>query len=86
MGLRGGEWRRQLLEEHFHEAAGTSYTDVQESGFEVLPDDMVIKSFLNHATGGDITEAFQITPFSVSYCTSISHYCSHNALYSLGTA
>ena len=63
MGLRGGEWRRQLLEEHFHEAAGTSYTDVQASGFEVLPDDMVIKSFL---TRGEAVEIFEVSTFPVS--------------------
>ena len=64
MGVRGGEWRRLLLEEHFHEAAGTSYTDVQASGFEVLPDDMVIKSFLS---GTELSEAYEVTTFPVSW-------------------
>ncbi len=63
MGVRGGEWRRQLLEEHFHEAAGVSYTDVQASGFEVLPDDMVIKSFLARS---EPTENYEVTTFPVS--------------------
>ena len=49
IGLRGGEWKRILLEEHFHEAAGTSYSDAQASGFEVLPDDVVIKTFLDYS-------------------------------------
>ena len=63
IGLRGGEWRRMLIEEHYHEAAGTSYSDAQASGFEVLPDDVVIKNFLNKAEASDI---FEVKPFSVS--------------------
>ena len=64
MGVRGGEWRRLLLEEHFHEAAGTSYTDAQASGFDVVPDDMVIKSFL---TRTELSEAYEVTTFPVSW-------------------
>ena len=64
MGVRGGEWRRLLLEEHFHEAAGTSYTDAQASGFDVVPDDMVIKSFLNKT---ELSEAYEVTTFPVSW-------------------
>ena len=52
-----------LIEEHYHEAAGTSYSEAQASGFEVLPDDMVIKSFL-HKT--DPVEEFEMKPFPVS--------------------
>lgn len=63
MGIRGGEWKQQLLEEHFHEVAGTSYTDAQSSGFEVLPDDMVIKTFL---TDGSSSDPFEVTSFTVS--------------------
>ena len=62
IGLRGGEWRRLLLEEHFHEAAGTSYSDAHASGFEVLPDDIVIKNFLQE--GGE--ERFEVRSFPVS--------------------
>lgn len=51
------------MEEHFHELAGTSYTDAQKSGFEVLPDDMVVKSFL---TKGEASEMFEVTTFPVS--------------------
>ena len=51
-----------LLEEHYHEVAGTSYTDATASGFEVLPDDIVIKNFIS----GEGTDGFDIKPFSVS--------------------
>ena len=52
-----------LIEEHYHEAAGTSYTDAHESGFEVVPDDIVIKSFL---LKGETTEEFELKAFPVS--------------------
>ena len=64
IGLRGGEWKRVLLEEHFHEAAGTSYSDAHDSGFEVLPDDVVIRTFLDQA---DYRETIQINNLPVSY-------------------
>ena len=71
MGVRGGEWRRLLLEEHFHEAAGTSYQDAHASGFDVVPDDMVIKSFLNRT---DISDpAYEVTTFPVSWATAYVH-------------
>jgi len=50
------------LEEHFHEVAGTSYTDAHASGFEVLPDDMVIKNFLKESEA----ERFELKSFPVS--------------------
>jgi len=62
VGLRGGQWRRQLLEEQFHEAAGTSYSDAQASGFEIVPDDIVVKSFLQHK---DTVDPFDFKPFPV---------------------
>ncbi len=51
-----------LLEEHFHEVEGTSYSDAHESGYEVLPDDMVVKNFLTQS--GD--ERFDLRSFPVS--------------------
>ncbi len=63
IGLRGGEWKRMLIEEHYHETAGTSYSDAHASGFEVVPDDIVIKSFLNK---GEATEEFELKAFPVS--------------------
>ena len=63
IGLRGGEWKRILLEEHYHETAGTSYSDAHASGFEVLPDDVVIKSFLDNM---DYRENVQINSLPVS--------------------
>ena len=47
--LRGGEWWWLLLEEQYHEAPGTSYSDVQASGFEVVYDDAVLRSFLSQS-------------------------------------
>lgn len=61
---------RMLLEEHFHEAEGTSYSDAQASGFEVLTDDVVVKSFLNK---GEATEVFEVATFTVSTL----HQCMH---------
>ena len=61
--MRGGEWWRILVEEHYHEAAGTSYSDAQASGFEVLPDDVVIKSFLQKR---DSSEGFEVKSCHVS--------------------
>ncbi len=52
-----------LIEEHFHEAEGTSYTEAQASGFEVLPDDVVIKNFLSK---GEATDTFEVVSFPVS--------------------
>ncbi len=52
-----------LLEEHFHEVEGTSYTDAHESGYEVLPDDMVIKNYLTQS--GE--ERFEMRAFPVSF-------------------
>ena len=66
IGLRGGEWKRILLEEHFHEAAGTSYSDAQASGFEVLPDDVVIKTFLDYS---DYRENIPINSLPVNKST-----------------
>ena len=51
------------MEEHYHETAGTSYSDAQLSGYDVLPDDMVIKTFL---TKGEASEGFEVTAFPVS--------------------
>ena len=62
IGLRGGEWKRMLLEEHYHEAAGVSYADVTADDFEVVPDDVVIKTFLEQA---ELTDPFDIKDFSV---------------------
>ena len=50
------------MEEQYHEAAGTSYTDAQASGFEIVPDDIVVKSFL-HLT--EPVEPFDFKPFPV---------------------
>ncbi|XP_064397834.1 uncharacterized protein LOC135344542 isoform X2 [Halichondria panicea] len=70
IGLRGGSWRRMLLEEHFHEVEGMSYTDAHESGYEVVPDDMVIKNYLTKGSGD---ERFEMRPFlSFSELTEIS--------------
>jgi len=52
-----------MVEEHYHEAAGTSYSDAQASGFEVLPDDVVIKSFLQKR---DSSEGAEVKPCHVS--------------------
>ncbi len=52
-----------LLEEHFHEVEGMSYTDAHESGYEVVPDDMVIKNYLTKGSGD---ERFEMRPFLVS--------------------
>ena len=60
--MRGGEWWRIMVEEHYHEAAGTSYTDAHASGFEVLPDDVVIKSYLQKR---DPSEGFEVKPCNV---------------------
>lgn len=54
-----------LLEEHYHEVAGTSYTDATASGFEVLPDDIVIKSFTSYVRG-EGADGFEVKPFPVS--------------------
>lgn len=51
INLRGGEWWWMLLEERYHEANGTSYSDVQASGFEVVYDDAVLRSFLSKQDG-----------------------------------
>ena len=51
-----------MVEEHYHEAAGTSYTDAHASGFEVLPDDVVIKSYLQRR---DPSEGFEVKPCNV---------------------
>ena len=51
-----------MVEEDYHEAAGTSYTDAHASGFEVLPDDVVIKSYLQKR---DPSEGFDVKPCNV---------------------
>ncbi len=63
-----------LLEEHFHEVAGTSYTDAHESGYEVLPDDMVIKNYLTQTED----ERFAPRSFPVSLFISTSVLNSDN--------
>ena len=57
-----------LLEEHLHEVVGTSYTEAQASGFEVFPDDVVIKNFLKRR---EATDLFDVKAFSVSLCKSM---------------
>ena len=52
-----------LLEEHYHEAAGVSYAEVTADDFEVVPDDMVIKTFLQQP---ELTPPFDVKDFSVS--------------------
>lgn len=63
MGMRGGEWKRMLLEEHYHEAPDVSYADVTAKDFEVVPDDFVIKSCLQQ---DDLAYPFDIKEFTVS--------------------
>ena len=58
-----------LLEERFHEAADASYTDVQASGFEVVYDDAVHRSFItqsNEGGGGSLATGFEPRLFHVS--------------------
>ena len=50
-----------LLEEHYHEAPDVSYADVT-ADFEVVPDDLVIKSCLNQ---DERVDSFDIKEFSV---------------------
>ena len=51
-----------MLEEQYHEAAGTSYTDAQASGFEIVPDDIVVKGFLQNK---ETVDPFDFKPFPV---------------------
>ncbi|CAI8053290.1 Ultraviolet-B receptor UVR8 [Geodia barretti] len=62
MGLRGGEWKRMLLEEHYHEAPDVSYADVTANDFEVVPDDVVIKSCLDQ---DELVDPFDLKNFSI---------------------
>ena len=58
-----------LLEERFHEAADASYTDVQASGFEVVYDDAVHRSFMNQPSdggSGGLATGFEPRLFHVS--------------------
>ena len=45
-----------LLEEHYHEAPDVSYAEVTARNFDVVPDDVIIKSCLNHTDLIDIKE------------------------------
>lgn len=56
MGLRGGEWKRMLLEEHYHEAPDVSYAEVTAKDFDVVPDDVIIKSCLDQDEYADAKE------------------------------
>lgn len=51
-----------LLEEHYHEAADVSYADITANDFDVVLDDVVIKSFLNQA---ELVAPFDVKDFSV---------------------
>jgi hypothetical protein len=62
IGLRGGEWRRMLLEEHYHEAPDVSYADVTANDFDVVPDDVIIKSCLDQT---ELNDPFDMKEFSV---------------------
>ena len=69
ISLRGGEWWWMMLEERFHEAADASYSDVQASGFEVVYDDAVHRSFMNQLTdsGSSLAAGFEPRLFHVTY-------------------
>lgn len=62
IGLRGGEWKRVMLEEHYHEAPDVSYADVTAKDFDVVLDDAVIKSVLDL---DEPIEPFDVKDFSV---------------------
>jgi hypothetical protein len=62
ISIRGGEWKRMLLEEHYHEAPDVSYADVTAKDFDVVPDDMVIKSFLDYT---ELIDPFTIKDFTI---------------------
>ena len=53
-----------LLEEHYHEAPDVSYADVTANDFDVVPDDVVIKTCLNQ---DDVVEPFNIENFTVCH-------------------
>ena len=59
-----------LLEEHYHEAPDVSYADVTAKDFDVVPDDMVIKSFLDYT---ELIDPFTLKDFSVIEQTMIFH-------------
>ena len=59
-----------LLEEHYHEAPGASYADAAAKDFDVVPDDIIIKSCLDQ---DELTDPFDIKEFLV--CTSLTCMC-----------
>lgn len=84
IGLRGGEWKRMLLEERYHEAPDVSYADVTANDFDVVLDDAVIKSFLDQT---ELVTPFDVKDFSVvkacmhsgyryTFCICVCMHCS----------
>ena len=51
-----------MLEEHYHESPDVSYADVRAKEFDVVLDDVVIKSLLDLA---EPIEPFDVKDFSV---------------------
>ena len=45
-----------LLEEHYHEAPDVSYAEVTAKDFDVVPDDVIIKSCLDQDEHADAKE------------------------------
>ena len=51
-----------LLEEHYHEAPDVSYADMTARDFDIVLDDVIIKSCLDQT---DLADPFDIKEFSV---------------------
>lgn len=60
INIRGGQWEHIMLEERLHEASKIHFNEASSLGFEVLSDDMVVKSLVGPK--GDLNPAFKAQP------------------------
>ena len=66
INIRGGQWQHIMLEERLHESSNIPFNEASSIGFEVLSDEVVVKSLVRPK--GELDPTFKAQPVMVYMC------------------